>query len=179
MKVEGVSQPNRQSDVSDIHTDTKKWLPRILSFLEKIGIGVEQGKVPSTSFLPGVELMEGVLIIDKDRLCYPGDVLHEAGHLAVLPSTDRPKASGDLRDEFPQYAGLEMGVLCWSYLAAQHLDIPIEVLFHQDGYKGESDWLVEQFSTHHYIGLPLLEWMEMVERNSSVKPPKVLKWLRD
>lgn len=162
------------------YRDTEKWLPGILDFLSEIGIPFEFGEVPQTSFLPGIELNKGVVVIDQKQLLYAGDVLHEAGHLALVPKNDRPKISGDIQETFPQYAGLEMAVLCWSYLAALHLNVPADVLFHTDGYKGEASWLIEQFSSGNFVGLPFLEWTEIVERQGApTKTPKVLKWLRD
>ena len=32
---------------------------------------------------------QGSIVIDKDALLYPGDILHEAGHIAVVPADRR------------------------------------------------------------------------------------------
>jgi len=55
---------------------------RICTFLVSIGLPVRTGAVPGPSFLPGIAIEHGVLVFDEDRLLYPGDLLHEAGHLA-------------------------------------------------------------------------------------------------
>ena len=31
-------------------------------------------------FLPGLQLENGAIIIDPEKLFYPGDIIHEAGH---------------------------------------------------------------------------------------------------
>ncbi|MDJ0931938.1 hypothetical protein [Breoghania sp.] len=50
-----------------------------------------------------------------------------------------------------------MATIAWSYAAARHLNISLEVLFHPAGYEGDAEALVENFSTGHYLGVPLLQ----------------------
>jgi len=58
----------------------------------------------------------GVLSIDEMRLLYPGDILHEAGHIAVT--------SPDVRggSTFSSTPGEEMAAIAWSYAAALALE---------------------------------------------------------
>lgn len=56
-----------------------------LSFLKEIGIDVIEKELDDT-FLPGLSLGPNCIYIDYDKLLYPGDILHEAGHLAVTAS---------------------------------------------------------------------------------------------
>lgn len=46
------------------------------------------------TILSGIKVARGVLIYDQARLQFPGDRLHEAGHLAVKSPEDR-KLAGD------------------------------------------------------------------------------------
>ena len=59
---------------------------RIAEFLDGIGIAVDAAELPGDSFLPGIALESGGLLVDGTRLDYPGDLLHEAGHLAAAPA---------------------------------------------------------------------------------------------
>ena len=77
-----------------------------------------------------------------------------------------------------------MGVIAWSVAAAIHLNIPLSEIFHIEGYKGEANWLLEQYTSKKYIGLPLLQWMglaafedELVE-NKILPFPEMLRWTR-
>ena len=144
---------------------------RILEFLNTIGIGVRMGEV-GASFVPGIAIEHGGLLVDESRLLYPGDLLHEAGHLAVLPSDARTAIEGDAGDD----AGYEMAAIAWSYAAALHLEIDPAVVFHQDGYRGASRSLLENFAAGRYLAVPLLEWAGLTTAHSF---PRMEKWLRE
>ena len=95
--------------------------------------------------MPGLQLDAGELLIDESRLVYPGDVLHEGGHMAVAPPGARPLLSGDAEVPGPDMEALEHAVLPWSYAAALHLaDDPARV-FHSGGYRGRSQGLLRTF----------------------------------
>ena len=46
--------------------------------------------------LPGLLVWRGAITVDPARCLGADDLLHEAGHLAVLPSSFRRYASGDV-----------------------------------------------------------------------------------
>ena len=79
----------------------------------------------------------------------------------------------------------EIVSILWSYAAICHLDIKPEVVFHPDGYKNESAWLISQLESGIYTGLPLLDWMGFFregtdeEENNTHTFPKMAKWLRN
>jgi len=156
----------------------------ILHFFGQIGIKAEFGSVPDTTFLPGILIDAGRLIIDIEKLKYPGDLLHEAGHIAMVPSADRSLMNGNIETDSPVDT-MELGAILWSYAALKHLNLPPEFVFHKEGYKGDADWLIEQFEGGTFIGLPLLQWMGLAydtknAANFNVEPfPFMLKWLRD
>jgi len=153
---------------------------RIAGFLRCIGLRVRAGGVPEQTILPGIQIEDGCLVIDEGRLLYPGDLLHEAGHLAVLTSEQRagqgPNAGDDL--------GNEIGAMCWSYAAAIHLQLDPAVVFHAHGYRGASESYLENFRAGRYPGVPLLQWMGMTadEKNAPALGvaayPHMLRWLR-
>ena len=151
---------------------------RLAAFVRHVGIEVRAADLPEPTFLPGLDIRDGAILVDEARLKYPGDLLHEAGHIAVASPEERAQ---------PRLAptpGDEMAALVWSFEAARHLDLPLDVLFHADGYKGGSSALIENFSEGRYVGLPLLQYygMAVEPRHAAargVEPfPNMLRWLR-
>jgi hypothetical protein len=154
---------------------------KILQFLDQVGISVVETELPDNCFLPGLAIEKNAVLMDPERLKFPGDLLHEAGHLAVTEEKLRPLIGTNEMDPSWPSDGDELAAILWSYAALTHLDLDPEVVFHPEGYKNESEWLVRQFRDGNYIGLPLLEWMGFctTSEKEGVKPfPHMLKWLR-
>lgn len=63
---------------------------RILPFLEEIGIEVDWIGDQKEQLLGGLAIVEGRILIDPETPVWPGDLLHEAGHVAVVDAADRP-----------------------------------------------------------------------------------------
>jgi hypothetical protein len=148
-------------------------------FLEEIGIVLREGVVPKDSFLPGVTITNGEVVYDSSALLYPGDILHEAGHIAVSDPGERSMLNGNVAEADSGKAGEEMAVLLWTWAAIKKTGVPPEVVFHEHGYKDQSDWLIENFSAGNYIGLPLLIWMGMTRKpGESGGFPHMTHWLR-
>lgn len=154
---------------------------KIVDFLTKIGIKTQFSVIDTPTFLPGIKIDKGDIFIDRDKLLYPGDLLHEAGHLAVSEKAKRVQMGEDSFFD----GGEEIVAILWSYAAAKAIDLPLTVLFHIDGYKGQSDWLIESFENQVFVGLPLLEWMGLTAGKEKAKEmrispfPNMIKWLRD
>jgi hypothetical protein len=155
---------------------------RIAAFLESIDLPVRPGELRESTFLPGITIEAGVLVIDEGRLLHPGDLLHEAGHLAVLPPALRSRVHADVGDD----AGLEVAAIAWSYAAAVQIGIDPSVVFHEAGYRGGSQALIDNFTAGRYVGVPLLEWAGLTAGGGGraealgVAPyPSMLKWLRE
>jgi len=169
------------NDQATLKTSRDRQVTRILEFLTSIGLQFTLSLVSNAVFLPGIDIQNGVLIVDKSKLLYPGDLLHEAGHLAMLLPAERTQVNRDAGDN----GGIEMAAIAWSYAAALHLDLPPEFVFHKDGYRGGSDAIIENFAARRYIGVPLLEWagLTVTEKRAQalgVDPyPSMLHWLRD
>ena len=144
---------------------------QIAGFLNEIGLLVCLGGVPSQTFLPGIHIARGVMVVDEAKLTYPGDLLHEAGHLAVTPAAQRNSLDGDSGEN----GGEEMAAIAWSYAAAVHLGLPPDVVFHDAGYRGGSRSLIENFGAGRYIGVPFLKWIGL----TSDAYPEMTRWLRD
>jgi hypothetical protein len=157
---------------------------RIIEFLSTIGIAVELTSLGDDTFLPGLRLDHGRLLVDPTRLTYPGDLLHEAGHIAVVPPDVRPRLSGDGSAAGIDMGTLETAVIPWSYAAACEIGIEPAVVFHPAGYRGKSEGLLRTFGYGVYPGAHLLEAAGMClgphrAADAGIPPyPHMLCWLR-
>jgi hypothetical protein len=157
----------------------------IIDFVVGVGIRVSRTELDGDTFLPGIRVRAGGLDVDSPRLVYPGDILHEAGHLAVLPEPARSRF-GDPGGESPtDMRRIELQAIAWSYAAALELGIDPAVVFHAGGYHGRSASLLGNFTLGVYVGLDDLARAGMVAppreaARLGVAPyPHMLKWLND
>jgi hypothetical protein len=156
----------------------------IALFLQDIGITVRAAELSDPTFLPGIRIDAGDLIVDESKLRYPGDLLHEAGHLAVAEPARRAMITDKIEPTEEQRGGEEMAAIAWSYAAAIHLGLDPGLVFHDAGYRDDSDSLLENFSEGRYIGVPLLQWMGLTvertqAREADIEPyPAMIAWLR-
>ncbi|WP_377808781.1 hypothetical protein ABNQ38_26175 [Azospirillum sp. A29] len=129
-------------------------LEPIVAFLRGIGMQVEYGDAAHGGFLPGVNIQAGALHVDPETLLGPGDLLHEAGHIIVLPRRYWPSLGRDVQADIDAILadqtardGTPDPVLtraarqgefmsqAWSYAVVQHLGLPQECLFFPGSYR--------------------------------------------
>ena len=152
----------------------------IVGFLTSIGIEVEERPVGEGEFLPGLRIEGGRLLFERARLLHPGDLFHDAAHIAVREAADRPNMSGDVLRGKPERNGEEIVALLWSYAAALEAGVDPAIVFHEQGYKGQASWILGGFQSGQYTGLPLLAWMGLTKPMGEPDGfPRMLKWLRD
>ena len=157
----------------------------IVEFLTAIGIEVVPTRLEGDGFLPGILVEGGRLLVEEARLTYPGDLLHEAGHLAVAPGSVRPGLGGEVLIPGADMTAVEAHVTAWAYAAVVHLGIDPKVLFHEGGYRGQSQGLLFTYGSGVYPGAHGLQEAGMtatgeVARELGVAPyPNMLKWVRD
>ena len=150
-------------------------LATITGFLHGIGIPVEAASLREDGFLPGIAVRDGRLLYDPDRLLYPGDLLHEAGHIAVTDPALRPGVS-----TFDSDGGDEMAAIAWSYAAGLAAGIDPRVIFHDHGYKDGGAAIAENFTEGRYIGVPMLQYYGLARfpHDEGEQYPAMIKWLR-
>lgn len=160
-------------------------LERILAFLDEIRLPAAAGPVARDSFLPGVRIAGGVVVYDRAALRWPGDLLHEAGHIAVTPPSLRAALNDalDVAAAIP-HAGEEEAT-AWAYAAVLHLGLDPSLLFHAGGYGGHAEGLIQSFGLGVYPGAHGLAQAGMTcigvqAQRAGVAPyPRMTRWLRD
>jgi hypothetical protein len=138
---------------------------------------VREAEPDDEYFLPGLGIRSGAIVIDLPGWEFPGDLLHEAGHLAVITGEERGA------ERLTPTPADEMAAIAWSYAAAVHLGIAARTLFH-DAYKAGGECLADNFTNGRYIGTPVLAYYGMTIEPRRATPegpppyPHMLRWLR-
>ena len=157
---------------------------KAVSFIQSIGIPVRFCTLEGYCFLPGISIKNGEIVVDREKLKYAGDILHEAGHIAVVPEKDRSTLNEETIIKREQRDAEEMMVIAWSYAACVHLGIDACFVFHDEGYKGGGSYIADNFKNGNYFGVPMLQWTGMaLGKKDEEKPglpvyPSMLQWLR-
>jgi hypothetical protein len=80
--------------------------------------------------------------------------------------------------------GEEMAAIAWSWAAAVEIGLAPEVLFHEGGYRGGAQAMIDNFSAGRDVGVPWLAASDMTtERHRARKAggtpyPHMQRWLR-
>lgn len=157
----------------------------IVDFIQEIGIDVIEMPLEKDTFIPGIYIENGKLLVDEEKLLYPGDLLHEAGHIAMIPSHLRCYANGNVGQIDEIGNSYEIESIAWSWAAVIALGISPEILFHNNGYKNGAQALLFNFQMGVFIGISGLEYAGMAYANHKaaelgIEPfPNMQKWLHD
>jgi hypothetical protein len=153
---------------------------KAVSFIKRIGIPVHSGTLDAYCFLPGISIVNGEIVVDSDKFKYPGDILHEAGHIAIVPAAERSSLTEESIAKRDMREAEEMMAIAWSYAACLHLDIDARFVFHDHGYKDGGASIAENFKAGRYFGVPMLKWVGMCgnpdEENGY---PGMISWVRE
>lgn len=142
----------------------------ICAFLQEVGIRLSVEPIAAKMFVPGMDIWQGGLRIDPAVPAYPGDLLHEAGHIAVI---ERPRR--DSICDVGTDPAEEMTAIAWSIAAARACGMPLDVVFHPAGYRGGSEALIAVFEQSGMgPGVPLLSAWGM-----SAEPRLAAEWGRE
>ena len=73
---------------------------RLSTFVRSIGIEVQACAIDWKTQFPGLDIKFGTVFVDEQQLIHPGNILHEAGHIAVHdPARRREPKFSPLRGE--------------------------------------------------------------------------------
>jgi hypothetical protein len=138
---------------------------QILDFLGSVGIDVVAGDI-GDSILGSMTVRHGTIIVDPAIPAWPGDLLHDAGHVAMTEPAMRQQL-----DKVSDDPAEEMGAMAWSVAAASAIGIPLETIFHEAGYKGARQNYIDSFRNDPSIGVPFLAWLGM-----TAEPRRAAEW---
>ena len=143
-------------------------LERCLAFFRAIGLPWAW-KRGAKGFLDGVEVEQGALLVDP--CASASNILHEAGHLAILPGRFRRNASGDLSaamermfgevdfsdpDSGIARAAIQCGdaeATAWAWAVGVYLGLPPKTIIKDAEYDGTGAFLRTSLRVGAYAGI--------------------------
>lgn len=161
---------------SHMKDTTQNDFEKCIAFLNNIGIKTSFRALDDSSFLPGLEIENGNIIIDTNLLQHPGDVLHEAGHIAVVSQKDRTHLTANALINRKNREAEEVMAIAWSFAACMHLDIDPTYVFHETGYRGGSNDIIDSCNKNEYVGTLMLQSLGMGSKDSDIH--QMIRWLR-
>ncbi len=156
----------------------------IIGFIRSVGIEVTGQPLDGDTFLPGISIERGSILIDRKQLKHPGDLLHEAGHIAVVPLAERATLDAAVLGQRKDHASEEMMAMAWSYAACHHLGMDVRVVFHEYGYKGGSESILQSMQSSMPLGAPMLQYIGLAWNRHLTPPedfrpfPAMRRWVR-
>ncbi|MBP6303963.1 MAG: hypothetical protein KBG24_06515 [Bacteroidia bacterium] len=144
-------------DLSFTNVDTQT----MVNFIVSVGIQARKAQLSEGLPIPGISVENGVLLVDEDNLLYPGDLLYQAGRIAILPENERSQYMGKDDPNKDKEATEGMVAMCWAWAALTHLQLSPEIVFHNNGYKGQSLQIIHGYQSGAYMGLPMLQLYDM------------------
>lgn len=168
--------PTTYSTISKLNKQNH--LKSITMFLAAIKIEFRFVNIHHSTFLPGLLIDHGHLLIDTNKLKHPGDILHEAGHIAAMPTNQRATLCDNV-ELYGQGPAEEMAAIAWSWAACCAINLPARELFHAEGYRGASDNYLHAFENNGGFGYPMLIYWGLAEDPQQPNGyPKMKHWLR-
>lgn len=171
-------------------------------FLNELGFRMVYENQQRQTVIPGVHVEGMAIYVYRPALLSAGDVLHEAGHMAIVPAMFRPKISGDLEATLCPLASVYLathrfiidddrgtedmvsrGLLqvgeseaqAWSYAAAVASGLDPRSVFHDAAYNGGSADLLMMFGHNAHCGIHGLQAAKMTTVRSF---PRMIRWLQ-
>lgn len=143
----------------------------VVDFLNNVGLPVKVVHEVKGGFLENVAIVAGELQVDQKARA--SNILHEGGHLAVIPARYRSWFSGNLDAGWKRVLAdadiLALGpddplsralmqasdpeVTAWAWAAGKHLGIPDELVIMDDEYDNTGAIVRMQLGAHAYIGI--------------------------
>jgi len=171
-----------------------------MKFLSAIGltVAVEPG---ASGFIHFVAVVCGGLRVDPKAPA--SGLLHEAGHLAIVPTRFRHHLSGNLDEgmkmifaelyqmELESDSQLQRAVLqtgdaeatAWAFAAGRAIGLPDELIIQDDEYSGDGGFIRGALATNSYVGINGISHAGFcVPRHNPYRPlpvyPSLAFWLQ-
>lgn len=143
---------------------------KAMQFLALIGVPVTVSP-GARGFIEGVSIVDGALHVDPGVRA--SGLLHEAGHLAIVPTQFRSYLSGNLNSGMKRIVAeldalglepdspLERAILqtgdpeatAWAWAAGKTIGIPDEMIVQDDEYSGEGPFIRVALAANSYVGI--------------------------
>lgn len=147
-----------------------EYAQKAVVFLQAIGLTVTELRGAS-GFIDHVEIAQGGLLVDPQASV--SNLLHESGHLAIVPQQFRHYLNGDLDSSMARIfaeldtlelepdaplvrAMLQTGdeeATAWAWAAGRALDIPDEKIILSEEYQGDGDYIRFALAARAYRGI--------------------------
>jgi len=171
-----------------------------MQFLSAIGLSIEV-KDGASGFIDHVAVVDGGL--QADPKAPASGLLHEAGHLAIVPTRFRHYLSGNLGegmkkifaeldqmdlepDSQLQRAILQTGdpeATAWAFAAGRAIGVPDELIIQDGEYSGEGGFIRMALAANSYVGINGISHAGFcVPRHNPYRPlpvyPSLAFWLQ-
>jgi hypothetical protein len=148
----------------------KHWVDVTVNFFNSIGL-VTTYCDEATGFFPGISVRNGTLAVGPD--CVVSDLLHEGGHLAVVPAQFRAYLNGNVGsglhrmldeigaldlhpDDLLYRATIQASdpeVQAWGWACGEHLGIPEDLRILDSEFDGEGAVMRQALSMNCHAGI--------------------------
>lgn len=165
--------------------------------LNKIGLHTVRDE-KATGFLEKVEIRKGGLLYQRDATV--SSLLHEAGHLAIIPAYFRRQADNDIEEviykmmdyisdkidkgENPDSPLIKAIMQCgeteataWAYAFGKKIGLEDNEIITPEEYEGNGEGVLSMVSSGNYFGINGLRAAGMI--NSTKDWPHLKKWIQD
>ncbi len=166
-----------------------------IDFVREVGLEVKLLPTPVRGFIRHVRIDQGALFIDDK--CPPSALLHEAGHLAIIPRDFRSLASTNVSKAIArgfkaaEKAGLtaipdepivrallqasDPEATAWAFAAGRAIGLPDEVIILDREYDGDGRMQRVMLSRGQHLGIHGLQHAGMCNAR---RYPKMSRWLQ-
>lgn len=181
----------------DDNRTSSEWNGLIAAELATIGIEAVE-RSDASGFLDGIRIEKGRILYSPDAP--PSNLLHEAGHLAIMPTAFRHLAEDRLSQVFAAMGDAlqrrmdetgnpddpliraimqcsDMEATAWAWAFGVRVGLPHDIIILDGEYGGDGAGVRMQVSHNMYMGINGLRAAGMVQ---SVRTyPHLTKWLQD
>jgi hypothetical protein len=182
-------------------------LQTMLTFFDDIGMKYEEDANASGGPIDGIYINHGTLRFNRHARNIEANLLHEAGHVAIIPAQFRDQAEGDLEgiseiarkylDDNPNGAGIhedpvirmliqvgEAEAIAWTYAVVVHLNLDLRQCFEIgfptiDDKDGSTVSLRFKMGDHYGIhGLKHAGMTDLPQAKTDFSYPKMHRWMQ-
>ncbi len=170
-------------------------LAKAIAFIQAVGIPVRIVD-RAFGFADKVKIENGCLLTERDAAV--STLLHEAGHLAVLPGQFRDIADGDLSNltevldrvvcQEPPDSPLTRAILqagdaeatAWAWAAGKHLGLPESSIISDAEYEGDAAGVRHALTANAWLGINGLAHAGMTTPRHCDGPkfPSLVRWVQ-